>query len=51
MSVPLYWSEDGLPVGAMFSGRLGDDALLFRLALELENARPWIDRKPPVSAE
>jgi len=51
MSVPLYWSDDGMPVGAMFSARLGDDTLLFRLALELEKARPWIDRKPPVSAE
>ena len=51
MSVPLHWSSDGMPVGSMFSARSGDDALLFRLALELEAARPWIDRKPPVSAE
>ena len=50
MSVPLHWSSDGMPVGSMFSARKGDDALLFRLALELEAARPWIDRKPPVSA-
>ena len=50
MSVPLHWSEEGLPVGAMFSARRGDDALLFRLALELETARPWIDRVPPVRA-
>jgi len=34
----------------MFSGRKGDDALLFELALELEAARPWADRKPPLSA-
>lgn len=50
MSVPLSWSASGLPIGAMFSARKGDDALLFELALELEAARPWIDRKPPVSA-
>jgi amidase len=50
MSVPLAWSPTGLPIGAMFSGRKGDDALLFELALELEAARPWADRKPPVSA-
>jgi len=50
MSVPLAWSPSGLPIGAMFSGRKGDDALLFELALELEAARPWADRKPPVSA-
>lgn len=51
MSVPLAWSDSGMPVGAMFSAKQGDDALLFQLALELEQARPWIDRIPPVSAE
>ncbi|ABI76129.1 putative 6-aminohexanoate-cyclic-dimer hydrolase [Hyphomonas neptunium ATCC 15444] len=50
MSVPLAWSPAGLPIGAMFSGRRGDDALMFELALELEAARPWADRKPPLSA-
>lgn len=50
MSVPLTWSPGGLPIGAMFSGRKGDDGLLFELALELEAARPWVSRKPPVSA-
>jgi amidase len=50
MSVPLAWSPGGLPIGAMFSGRKGDDGLLFELALELEAARPWASRKPPVSA-
>ena len=50
MSVPLAWSPDGLPIGAMFSGKRGDDGLLFELALELEAARPWADRKPPVAA-
>jgi amidase len=50
MSVPLSWSPSGLPIGAMFSARGGDDALLFELALELEAARPWADRRPPVSA-
>jgi amidase len=50
MSVPLGWSPTGLPIGAMFSGRKGDDGLLFELALELEATRPWADRRPPVSA-
>ena len=50
MSVPLAWSPAGLPIGAMFSGRRGDDALLFELALELEAARPWAGRKPAVTA-
>ncbi len=46
MSVPLQWSEDGLPIGSMFSARRGDDGLLFGLAYELEQAQPWIDRLP-----
>ena len=50
MSVPLYWSDDGLPVGLHFMGRFGDEATLFRLASQLEEARPWSGRRPPVSA-
>jgi amidase len=50
MSVPLCWNDDSLPIGTMFFGRFGDEATLFRLAAQLEEARPWADRKPPVSA-
>jgi amidase len=50
MSVPLFWSAAGLPIGSHFVGRFGDEATLFRLAAQLEAARPWAARRPPVSA-
>ncbi len=50
MSVPLYWNAAGLPVGTHFVARFGDEATLFRLAAQLEQARPWANRRPPVSA-
>ncbi len=50
MSVPLYWDEEGVPIGTHFVGRFGDEATLFRLAAQLEDARPWKQRKPPISA-
>ncbi len=50
MSVPLVWNDTGLPIGTQFVGRFGDEATLFRLAAQLEAARPWATRRPPVSA-
>ena len=50
MSMPLFWNAKGLPVGTHFVGRFGDEATLFRLAAQLEVARPWTGRHPPVSA-
>ncbi|HMQ48842.1 MAG TPA: amidase family protein [Saprospiraceae bacterium] len=46
MSVPLFWSEDGLPIGTMFTAALGREDLLFRLAAQLEEAQPWAHRLP-----
>jgi amidase len=51
MSVPLHWTETGLPIGSHFMARFGDEATLFRLAAQLEGARPWGDRHPPIWAD
>jgi amidase len=49
-SVPLYWTGAGLPLGVQIFARFGDDAVIFRLAGQLERARPWANRRPPVFA-
>ena len=46
MSMPLHWSAEGLPIGTMFTAMLGDEATLFRLAGQLEQAKPWFDLVP-----
>jgi Asp-tRNA(Asn)/Glu-tRNA(Gln) amidotransferase A subunit family amidase len=46
MSVPLAWSESGLPLGVQFAGRFGDEATLYRLAAQLEAAQPWFGKRP-----
>ncbi|PGT76579.1 amidase [Bacillus sp. AFS040349] len=46
MSVPLFWNKENLPIGVHFMAPLGDEATLFQLAGQLEQARPWKDKKP-----
>ena len=46
VNLPLYWNADGLPIGVMLAGRLGDEATLISLSAQVEAARPWRDRHP-----
>ena len=50
MSVPLAWSESGLPIGIHFSAPVGEERRLLELAYELEEAQPWAARVPGVNA-
>jgi amidase/6-aminohexanoate-cyclic-dimer hydrolase len=50
MSLPLAWSEGGLPIGVQFAASFGDEATLFRLAAQLEQAQPWVDRRPTLAS-
>jgi amidase len=49
MSVPLHWTPDGLPCGNHFTAPFGEEAILFRLASQLEEACPWFDRRPRIT--
>jgi len=51
VSIPLFWNSEGLPIGVQFAGKIGKEDLLFSLASQLESARPWFNRNPPVFAE
>jgi amidase len=48
VSIPLHWTGDGLPVGIMLAGRTAEEATLISLSAQIEAARPWRDRHPPI---
>ena len=50
ISVPLYFAASGLPIGVQLVAAPFREDVLFRLAGQLESARPWADRRPPVHA-
>jgi Asp-tRNA(Asn)/Glu-tRNA(Gln) amidotransferase A subunit family amidase len=45
--LPLHWTDDGLPMGMLFTALTGEEGKLFRLAAQLEQAMPWRDRIAP----
>jgi amidase len=47
ISLPLYWSKDGLPIGVQLVAAFGREDILFRVAAQLEKAMPWAHRRPP----
>lgn len=47
-SLPLHWSEDGLPIGVQLVAAYGREDLLFAVSAQLEQALPWEGRRPPL---
>ena len=45
VSIPLHWTDAGLPIGVQLIGRPGDEATLIRIAAQLEAAEPWAHRR------
>jgi amidase len=50
VSLPLHWTEAGLPVGAQLVAGPWQDAALIALAAQLEQARPWAERRPSLAS-
>jgi amidase len=50
ISLPLHWSDEGLPIGVQLVAGFGEEDLLLRVASQLEEARPWADRVPTAVA-
>jgi amidase len=47
VTLPLHWTDDGLPVGVMLAARPAEEELLLSLAAEVERVAPWAHRRPP----
>jgi amidase len=49
VTLPLHWNADGLPVGVMLAGRIGEEGRLISLSAQIEEARPWKTRRAPLA--
>jgi amidase len=47
LSLPLYWTAEGFPIGVQLVGRRGAESTLLTLGAQLEDARPWREHRPP----
>lgn len=45
INLPLHWDREGMPCGVQFIAPFGDEATIFRLAAQLEKAKPWFDKR------
>jgi amidase len=50
MSLPAAWTAQDVPIGVQLVGRYGDEATILRVAAQIEEARPWIGRRPGICA-
>lgn len=50
LSLPATWTEEDVPIGIQLVGRYGDESTLLRLAAQMEEAQPWIGRRPRICA-
>ncbi len=50
ISLPLHWNDAGLPIGVQLVAAYAREDLLFRIAAQLEEAKPWKDRRPRIHA-
>lgn len=50
ISVPIGWTDDGLPIGVQLVAAYGREDVLLQVASQLEAASPWADRLPPICA-
>jgi amidase len=50
MSLPATWTEQNAPIGVQLVGRHGDEATILRVAAQMEEAQPWLDRRPAIAA-